>query len=235
MKGAQRSLMGALLKLGIREAGVGKGMAGSDSVKEENQNNLLLDDKGTARPDYVKGVSQTNLLIATLIATVTFTAAFTVPGGYHQNQGEDEGLAVFGKRASFRAFLIANTLAFGLSITSILVHFYASLGWGGVAFRKSASRGSFISTYHAVIAMQVAFISGTYTVVPNSLGITAAFILYFLFSITLWGLILFRRAGKANSLGITAAFILYFLLSITLLGSVLQSRAGVKITVEDKS
>jgi hypothetical protein len=196
MKGAQPSLMGALLKFGIRKAGDGKGMAGSDSVKEENQNNLLVDDKGTARPDYVKEGSQTNLLIATLIATVTFTAAFTVPGGYHQSK--DEGLAVFGKRASFRAFLIANTLAFGLSISSILVHFYASLGWGGFAFRKRVPRGSFISTYYAIIAMLVAFISGTYTVVPHSLGITAAVILYFLFCITLWGSFLFRRAVKQS-------------------------------------
>ena len=187
MKGAQPSLMGALLKLGIRKAGDGKGMAGSDFVKEENQNNLLVDDnKGTARPDYVKEGSQTNLLIATLIATVTFTAAFTVPGGYDENQDKDEGLAVFGKRASFRAFLIADTLAFGLSISSICVHFYASLGWGAFAFHKGVPRGTFISTYYAIIALQVAFISGFYTVVPHSLGITAGFILYFLFGITLW-------------------------------------------------
>ena len=214
MKGAQPSLLGTLLKLGIREAGDGKGMAGSDSVKEENQNNLLVDDKGTARPDYVK--SQTNLLIATLIATVTFTAAFTVPGGYQQNT--DEGKAVFGKRASFRAFLIADTLAFGLSISSILVHFYSSLGWGAFGFRKRVPRDSFISTYYAIIAMQVAFISGTYTVVPHSLGVSAGFILYFLFTITLWGLSLLRRAGKANCLEITAAVILCFLFGIALWG-----------------
>ena len=205
LKGARPSLMGVLLKLGIRKAGDGKGMAGSDSVKEENQNNLLVngkgmagsdsvkeedqnnllvDDKGTAGPDYAKEGSQTNLLIATLIATVTFTAAFTVPGGY-QSQGVDEGLAVFGKRASFGAFLIANTLAFSLSVSSILVHFSTSLGWGGVAFRESMARGSFVSTYYAITAMLVAFISGTYTVVPHSLGITAAVILSLLFYMTL--------------------------------------------------
>ncbi|GMY21916.1 protein ACCELERATED CELL DEATH 6-like [Fagus crenata] len=182
MKGAQPSLMGALLKFGIRKAGDGKGMAESDSVKEENQNNLLVDDKGTAGLDYVKEGSQTILLIATLIATVTFTAAFTVPGGY-QSQGVDEGLVVFGKRASFCAFLIANTLAFGLSVSSILVHFSTSLGWGGVAFRKSVAQRSFISTYYSISAMLAAFISGTYTVVPHSLGITAAVILSLLFYI----------------------------------------------------
>uniref|UniRef100_A0A2N9GUC5 PGG domain-containing protein n=1 Tax=Fagus sylvatica TaxID=28930 RepID=A0A2N9GUC5_FAGSY len=106
MKGARPSLMGAHYKFVIRNAGDGKGMARPDSVKKENT-------------DDVRATSQTHLLVATLIATVTFTAAFTVPGGY-QSQGVDEGLAVLGKSAAFGAFLIANTLAFGLSMTSIL-------------------------------------------------------------------------------------------------------------------
>jgi hypothetical protein len=124
-------------------------------------------------------VSETHLLVATLIATVTFTAAFTVPGGY-QSQGVDEGLAVLGKSAAFGAFLIANTLAFGLSMTSILIHFIASL-LGDVVSRNRAGLGSVIYTYLAIIALLVAFISGTYTVVPESLGITAAVILSLFF------------------------------------------------------
>ena len=164
--------MGALLKLGIRKEGNGNGMVGSDFVEEENQNNLMADGKG-----------QTNLLVATLIATVTFTAAFTVPGGYHQNLGKDEGLAVFGKRASFRAFTIANTLAFGLSITSILVHFFTSLRGGGAAFRETAVGRSYKCTLYALATLLVAFISGTFTVVPDSLGITVAIFLSFPFSL----------------------------------------------------
>ncbi len=174
--------MGALLKLGIRKEGDGKEMVGLFSVKEENQNNLLVDGKGMAGLYSVKEGSQTHLLVATLIATVTFTAAFTVPGGY-QNQGVDEDLAVLSKRASFRAFLIANTLAFAFSMTSILIHFFASLR-GGVAFSERVARRSFIHTLYAIIALLVAFISGTYTVVPHSLGITAAAILSLFFYIS---------------------------------------------------
>ena len=74
--------MGALLKLGIRKEDDGKEMVGLYSVKEENQNNLLVDGKGMTRLYSVKEGSQTHLSVATLIATVTFTAAFTVPGGY---------------------------------------------------------------------------------------------------------------------------------------------------------
>ena len=213
-KGARPSLMGALLKLGIRKAGDGKGMTGSDSVKEENQNNLLVDGKGMAGPNSVKKESQnnllvvgkgmarpnfgkkesqtdllvdgkgmtgtnsmkkdsqTNLLVATLIATVTFTAAFTMPGGC-QSQGVDEGSAVLSKRAAFHAFLIANTLAFGLSITTILVHFLASATITDVVFHRRVVRRAPLFTNWSIVALLVAFISGTYTVVPHSLGITA--------------------------------------------------------------
>ena len=171
--------MGALLKLGIRKEGNGKEMVGSDFVKEKNQNNLLVGDKGTARQDSVEKWSETHLLVATLIASVSFTAAITVPGGYH-NQGVDEGLAVLSKRTSFRVFLIANTYAFGFSITSILVHFFASLWDGGVAFRKRVARRSFACTLYAIIALLVAFISGTFTVVPRYWGIVVAVIPPFL-------------------------------------------------------
>ena len=167
--------MGALLKLGIRKEGNGKEMVGSDFVKEKNQNNLLVGDKGTARQDSVEKWSETHLLVATLIASVSFTAAITVPGGYH-NQGVDEGLAVLSKRASFCVFLITNTLAFGFSMSSILIHFSASL-WGGVGLRGRAVVFSFDFTSYDIIALLVAFISGTYTVVPHSLGIPAAVIL----------------------------------------------------------
>ena len=71
-----------------------------------------------------------------------------MPGGY-QSQGVDEGLAVLGKSAAFGAFLIANTLAFGLSMTSILVHFIASLRSDGLS-RNRAVLSSFIYTYLAI-------------------------------------------------------------------------------------
>lgn len=95
--------------------------------------------EGKSESDCWKRVSETNMLVATLIATVSFTAAFTVPGGYNQNGSVHEGLAVLRKTSAFHVFLIANTLAFALSTTSVFLHFLASATVEDVAFTKIKS------------------------------------------------------------------------------------------------
>ena len=59
-----------------------------------------------------------NLLVATLVATVTFIAAFQVPGGY-----DDNGLAILSENTYFRLFMECDSLAFGFSAGSIFIHF----------------------------------------------------------------------------------------------------------------
>ena len=73
-----------------------------------------------SKSEILRSAGETNLLVATIIATVTFTAAFTVPGGYESGD-INQGLAVLSKQAAFKVFVIANALAFGFSTASILV------------------------------------------------------------------------------------------------------------------
>ena len=129
----------------------------------------------TSELDYINQRKQTDLLVATLIATVTFTAGFTVPGGF-KSGGVDEGMAALSKRTAFCVFLIANTIAFGFSITSVTIRFFDStFSIEGVHRRKRAEyRAGF--TLYSTVALLVAFISGTYAVVPHSMGITTAVI-----------------------------------------------------------
>ena len=131
-KGARQSLRGALTKMGIRK------------LKPRSKPKLAGDGdgngEGKSESNFWKRASETNMLIATLIATVSFTAAFTVLGGYNQNGSVHEGLAELRKTSAFRVFLIANTLAFALSTTSVFLHFLASATVEEVVFHKKVAR-----------------------------------------------------------------------------------------------
>ena len=107
---------------------------------------------------------------------------FMVLGGYYQSGGINQGLAVLSKKAAFKAFMIANTLAFGLSTASIFVF----LLWAsGPALRDSDRNAISIRAralvYWSVKALLISYISGTYAVMPHSLGVSAAVIISFCF------------------------------------------------------
>ncbi|KAI3861851.1 hypothetical protein MKX03_001707 [Papaver bracteatum] len=71
---------------------------------------------------WMKDLSTSCMVVATLIATVAFAAAITVPGGNIQdNNSRDNGLPVFLKRNSFMVFETAYALALCSSVTSVLM------------------------------------------------------------------------------------------------------------------
>ncbi|CAN6541411.1 unnamed protein product [Malus baccata var. baccata] len=109
---------------------------------------------------------ETHLVVATLIATVTFAAGFTMPGGYQSEKGPDQN-------AAFKAFVLTDTLAMAMSSCSVLVLLYSSI------HTKRNYKGTFqlaVSlTIWALVAMVVAFITGTYAVLGgHSPGIAIA-------------------------------------------------------------
>ncbi|KAG6499707.1 hypothetical protein ZIOFF_039498 [Zingiber officinale] len=58
--------------------------------------------------DRYRALTNNLAIVAVLIATVTFAAAFTLPGGYRNDSGSDEGMAILSSRAAFKAFLISH-------------------------------------------------------------------------------------------------------------------------------
>ncbi|XWS42528.1 hypothetical protein CRYUN_Cryun16bG0022000 [Craigia yunnanensis] len=68
--------------------------------------------------DQLQHIASINLLVTTLIATVSFAAGFTMPGGY-KSDGPEEGMAILSRKSAFRVFVIANALAFCFSTTSM--------------------------------------------------------------------------------------------------------------------
>ncbi|ONI13112.1 hypothetical protein PRUPE_4G203300 [Prunus persica] len=103
-----------------------------------------------------KQMGQTLLMVATLITTVTFTAAFTMPGGYNNNIGPDKGVALLESSKYLKLFIIADTIAMTFSIIAACLLF-----WGAVNSNKSSYVYYFTSaatlTYFALQFTAAAF------------------------------------------------------------------------------
>ncbi|KAJ9159273.1 hypothetical protein P3X46_024789 [Hevea brasiliensis] len=114
----------------------------------------------------LKKVSKSHQIVATLIATVTFTAGFTLPGGYNQD-GPGKGTTILTRRSAFKAFLITDTLALALSISVVLIHFLLTLSRNKRKFFYLFF-WAFVFTIVAMILMMVAFMAAVYAVMPHS-------------------------------------------------------------------
>ncbi|PVH64972.1 hypothetical protein PAHAL_2G394800 [Panicum hallii] len=69
-------------------------------------------------PKDINGITATTTIASVLIATVTFAAAFTVPGGYVADDHPRAGTAVLARRFAFRAFVASDAMAFLCSIVA---------------------------------------------------------------------------------------------------------------------
>ncbi|KAK1432566.1 hypothetical protein QVD17_09463 [Tagetes erecta] len=65
---------------------------------------------------WMKNTSTQCMVVAALIATIVFAAAFTVPGGYNQTTG----IPIFHSEATYMVFVVANSLSMFASVASIL-------------------------------------------------------------------------------------------------------------------
>jgi hypothetical protein len=121
---------------------------------------------------------ETRVLVVALVATVTFAAAFTMPGGYKNEQGT----AVLLKNAAFVVFVISDAIAMVLSTSALFMHFYwARFGTRGQMEEDMKGNFSYWTstlTICAIPPMVIAFITGSYAVLAPSLwlAITTCFI-----------------------------------------------------------
>ncbi|KAJ4776701.1 ankyrin repeat family protein [Rhynchospora pubera] len=103
-------------------------------------------------------------LVAILIATITFAAAFTLPGGYSNDSGS-EGLPILVKKAAFKAFIISDTLAM---CSSLAVAFICILTrWEDLEFLLYYRFYTKKLMWFAYGATTVAFATGLYTVMKS--------------------------------------------------------------------
>ncbi|GMP56183.1 hypothetical protein CsSME_00020761 [Camellia sinensis var. sinensis] len=119
---------------------------------------------------------ETISIVATLIATVTFTAGITMPGGYIvDSKDPNQGMAILTRKAAFMAFVITDTIALTLSVLAVLTQLY-NIADNPIVINKQIAL-AFVLTFWALIAMLLAFITGTYAVLaPSSLSISVCVI-----------------------------------------------------------
>ncbi|KAJ3687284.1 hypothetical protein LUZ61_016448 [Rhynchospora tenuis] len=131
------------------------------------------------RPSYQSVLEKTQVigLGSVLITTLAFAAAFTIPGGYNA----DNGTPILGKKFMFKAFILANTLAFIQAFESLYTTIIIALSIGTNSNLNFALH-KFIS---AASCMVIAFGFGSYVILaPVNLPL-AIFVLVITFLIGL--------------------------------------------------
>jgi len=124
----------------------------------------------------IKSLTQTytgnTSLVAILIATITFAAAFTLPGGYSTDAGT-EGLPIMARKFAFKAFLISDTLAMCSSLAVAFVCIIAR--WEDLEFLLHYRSFTKKLMWFAYMATTTAFATGLYTVLaPRLLWLAVA-------------------------------------------------------------
>ena len=116
------------------------------------------------------------MIVVALIATVTFAAGFTLPGGYIPDKGDTQGMAILslptngtkGKdrdmaiaaSQNFRNFVVADSIAMIVSLCAIGIYFLAAF-----PFYKKKAVWAFLFlgytlTMVVMVAMVFAFVAG---------------------------------------------------------------------------
>ncbi|KAG7624021.1 putative ankyrin repeat-containing domain, PGG domain, protein accelerated cell death 6 [Arabidopsis thaliana] len=107
---------------------------------------------------------EVHLLVAVLVATVAFAAAFQLPGGY-----KPDGTPALMDEPAFKCFLVFDTIAFCFSVTTVYFLFYASRD--GYRARSAFLYMSALLMVVSLIAMASAFVSGMYLISSKSRGL----------------------------------------------------------------
>ncbi|KAM7269424.1 hypothetical protein ACFE04_024921 [Oxalis oulophora] len=118
-----------------------------------------------------RSMLEIHMLVAMLIATVTFSAVFQVPGGYNDN-GPDQGIAIFIEKTAFQAFVIFNATGFFCSVATVYIQVANSRGGNYVRSRYKNLATEFV--FFALHALVLAFATGCYLTLSKntSLAVT---------------------------------------------------------------
>uniref|UniRef100_A0A0E0BHB4 PGG domain-containing protein n=1 Tax=Oryza glumipatula TaxID=40148 RepID=A0A0E0BHB4_9ORYZ len=131
-------------------------------MAKDKLNKLSMKDAKSLTQTYTSNTS----LVAILIATITFAAAFTLPGGYSSHAG-NLGFPIMARKFAFQSFLIADTLAMFSSLAVAFICIIAR--WEDLQFLLHYRSFTKKLMWFAYMATNVAFATGLYTVLAPRL------------------------------------------------------------------
>ncbi|XP_059292181.1 ankyrin repeat-containing protein ITN1-like [Lycium ferocissimum] len=85
--------------------------------------------------------TQIHLVVATLLVTVTFAAALTLPGGFESDpDSHNKGMAMLIRKTVFRAFVVSNAIAFTCSSSAVFSYFFIAVNAASTKKLKTIRR-----------------------------------------------------------------------------------------------
>ncbi|KAJ6297499.1 hypothetical protein OIU78_023116 [Salix suchowensis] len=159
----QKEIVESLEDIGSGPFGFGPTLFSREKVKNREK---IEEDLNKAR--------ESHQVVAALIATVTFAAAFTLPGGYKS----DQGTAILAKKVAFMVFVISDAISMVLSISAVFIHFLLALYQGSFsqtsqAYQTTAMLFAWAKffTMTGMGTMIIAFVAGIFAVLEPVLGL----------------------------------------------------------------
>ncbi|XP_022863477.1 protein ACCELERATED CELL DEATH 6-like [Olea europaea var. sylvestris] len=164
-------------------------------------------------PTDIRKIGDTHMVVAALIITVAFATEFTIPGGYDGNDGPNKGLVTLSRKATFKAFIITDTLAMACSASAVFLHFFAA-----AEIDKRKLMNPYLATAMLVMVamgvMVIAFMTGLYAVLEHSreLAIIECVICSFCFLVFYYPM---KRAFRSHDvLNLLVAFVKMLIVSV---------------------
>ncbi|KAI3795448.1 hypothetical protein L1987_38103 [Smallanthus sonchifolius] len=119
------------------------------------------------------------VVMSTLIATASYAAGFTVPGGFNSSEGSLQATPFLLRKPAFQAFIVANSIAFSSSCCVLLGHIalllyrnrYDEASRVEQEYIDERIEDMYYITTVALLAMIIAFVTGVYVVLTPSHGL----------------------------------------------------------------
>ncbi|MCD7452172.1 hypothetical protein HAX54_015361 [Datura stramonium] len=135
--------------------------------REEKKDKTLIEN--------ILRATQIHVIVATLIVTVTFAAGFTLPGGFESNPGPNEGTPILIRKSAFKAFVVADVIAFVCSAGAVFSYFAMAANASFFQHVNAVSCLYMLATtlqLFGMAALVIAFITGMYATLAHSVALS---------------------------------------------------------------